>query len=245
MAFVFYHYSTFFLPHSMRRHNGISLPTVLSKLGRLYDPPQSFLDFRTPLDLLVAVILSAQCTDAMVNRITKETLYSKYRTAQDYLAVPRAELEQDIRRSGHFRSKAKYIQETCAMLLKKHGGEVPRTMEELVELRGVGRKTASVVLSAAFGINAGIAVDTHVQRLSQRLGLSTHNDPIKIELDLMEAAPRKRWRDVTVLLISHGRAVCTARGRKCGACVFKDNCPSSLTRGKPDLAKPKKARKSV
>lgn len=224
----------------MRRRSGIPLPTVLSKLGRLYDPPRTFLEFRTPLDLLVAVILSAQCTDAMVNRITKETLYAKYKTCQDYLAVSRSELERDIRRSGHFRNKAKYIQETCRILLKKHGGEIPKTMEELVELRGVGRKTASVVLSAAFGINAGIAVDTHVQRLSQRLGLSTHSDPIKIELDLIAAAPRKRWRDVTVLLISHGRAVCTARSRKCGACVFKNDCPSSLVLGMPDRAKAKK-----
>lgn len=212
---------------------------MLAKLSRLYDPPRTFLEFRTPLDLLVAVILSAQCTDAMVNRITKETLYAKYKTCDDYLRVSRGELGQDIRRSGHFRSKAKYIQETCQILLKKHGGDVPKTMEELVELRGVGRKTASVVMSAAFGINAGIAVDTHVQRLAQRIGLSTHHDPTKIELDLMAAAPKKRWRDVTVLLISHGRAVCTARGRKCGACVFQNECPSSITRRKPDLAKPK------
>lgn len=222
----------------MRRKDGIPLAKVMVKLDRLYDPPRTFLDFRTPLDLLVAVMLSAQCTDLMVNRITKETLYAKYNTCEDYLRVSRSELEQDIRRSGHFRSKATYIQETCQILLKKHGGEVPRTMEELVELRGVGRKTASVVLSAAFGINAGIAVDTHVMRLSQRLGLSTHHDPIKIELDLIEAAPRKRWRDVTVLLISHGRAICTARNRKCGACVLKNECPSSLVLGKPDLAKP-------
>ncbi len=224
----------------MRRRKGIPLPMVLSTLDRLYDPPLTFLEYRTPLDLLIAVILSAQCTDVMINRITKETLYPKYRTAHDYLAVPREELERDIRRSGHFRVKAAYIQETCQILLKKHGGEVPRTMEELTELRGVGRKTASVVLSAAFGINAGIAVDTHVIRLAQRLGLSTHHDPIKIELDLMDAAPRKRWRDVTVLLISHGRAVCTARGRKCGGCVFKDECPSSLMRRKSDRAKSKK-----
>lgn len=216
---------------------------MLSKLDRSYDPPCTFLEFRTPLDLLVAVILSAQCTDAMVNRITKETLYAKYKKAEDYLAVPRGELERDIRRSGHFRSKAKYIQETCQILIEKHGGDVPRTMEELVELRGVGRKTASVVLSAAFGINAGIAVDTHVQRLAQRIGLSAHHDPKKIELDLMAAAPQKRWRDVTVLLISHGRAVCTARGRKCGACVLKGDCPSSSVLGKADRAKPKKAKK--
>lgn len=216
---------------------------VLADLKRLYAPPKTFLEFRTPLDLLVAVILSAQCTDAMVNRITKETLYPKYKTPEDYLGVPRPELEQDIRRSGHYRAKAAYIQETCAMLLEKHGGKVPETMEELTALRGVGRKTASVVLSAAFGKNEGIAVDTHVQRLAQRLGLTAHSDPKKIELDLMEAAPRKRWRDVTVLLISHGRAICTARNRKCGACVFKDRCPSSLVLGKADLAKPKKAKK--
>lgn len=225
----------------MRRKDGIPLATVLKELGRAYDPPRTFLEYRTPLDLLVAVILSAQCTDAMVNRITKETLYAKYKTCEDYLAVSRGELERDIRRSGHYRSKAKYIQETCQILLKKHGGQVPKTMEALVELRGVGRKTASVVMSAAFGINAGIAVDTHVQRLSQRLGLSTHHNPIKIELDLMEAAPRKRWRDVTVLLISHGRAVCTARNRKCGGCVFKNTCPSSLILGKADAAKPKRS----
>lgn len=216
---------------------------MLRDLDRLYDPPKTFLHFRTPLDLLVAVILSAQCTDAMVNRITEEILYPKYATPKDYLKVPREELERDIRRSGHYRAKAAYIQETCAILLEKHGGNVPETMEELVELRGVGRKTASVVLSAAFGKNEGIAVDTHVQRLSQRIGLSTESDPKKIELDLMAAAPRKQWRDVTVLLISHGRAVCTALRRKCGACVFKDRCPSSLVLGKPDLAKPKRAAK--
>lgn len=224
----------------MRRKDGIPLGTVLQKLDRLYDPPRTFLTYRTPLDLLVAVILSAQCTDAMVNKITEEVLYKKYKTCDDYLHVFRQELEQDIRRSGHYHAKAMYIQETCALLLQHHGGEVPRTMEELTALRGVGRKTASVVLSAAFGINAGIAVDTHVQRLSQRLGLSTHHDPIKIELDLIDAVPRKQWRDVTVLLISHGRAVCTALHRTCGACVFKNECPSSLVLGKPDLAKPKK-----
>ena len=224
----------------MHRKNGVPLADVLSELKRLYDPPRTFLDFRTPLDLLVAVILSAQCTDLMVNRITKETLYPKYRTAGDYLKVPPAELEQDIRRSGHYKAKTKYIQETCRLLLERHGGEVPQSMEELTALPGVGRKTASVVLSAAFGKNEGIAVDTHVQRLSQRLGLSDQHDPKKIELDLIKAAPRKRWRDVTVLLISHGRAICTARNRKCEACVFKDRCPSSLVLGKQDLAKPKR-----
>lgn len=226
----------------MRRKDGIPLADVLKTLDRLYDPPKTFLHYRTPLDLLVAVILSAQCTDARVNIVTETILYPKYKTAQDYLDVSRPELERDIHSCGTFRMKAKSIQETCAVLVAKHGGDVPDTMDELLELRGVGRKTASVILSAAFGKNVGIAVDTHVQRLAQRLGLSTHHDPKKIELDLMEAAPAKRWRDVTVLLISHGRAVCVARGRKCGACVFKDRCPSSLVLGKKDLAKPKKGK---
>ncbi len=224
----------------MRRRNGIPLPTVLAKLGCLYDPPKTFLHFRTPLDLLVAVILSAQCTDARVNIVTKEILYPKYKTARDYLNVSRPELERDIHSCGTYRMKARSIQETCAVLVAKHGGNVPDTMEDLLGLRGVGRKTASVILSAAFRKNVGIAVDTHVQRLAQRLGLSNQHDPKKIELDLMEAAPKERWRDVTVLLISHGRAVCTARGRKCGACVFKNDCPSSLVLGKADRAKPKR-----
>lgn len=210
---------------------------VLRKLTDLYDPPKTFLQFRTPLDLLVAVILSAQCTDARVNIVTETILYPKYKTARDYLAVPREELERDVHSCGTYRMKAKHIQETCRMLIERHGGDVPRTMEELTALPGVGRKTANVILSAAFGIQSGIAVDTHVQRVAQRLGLSTHSDPGKIELDLMGQAPRARWRSVTTLLISHGRAVCMARGRRCGACVFKRLCPSSLTRGKSDLAK--------
>ena len=214
---------------------------VLKDLGKLYKPPKTFLHFRTPLDLLVAVILSAQCTDARVNIVTETILYPKYKTPEDYVKVPRNELEADIQSCGTFRNKARFIQETCTMLIERHDGKVPKTMEELTALQGVGRKTASVILSAAFDLNLGIAVDTHVQRLAQRLGLSDKSDPIKIELDLMTQAPKKRWRDVTVLLISHGRAVCTARGRKCGACVFKKDCPSSLVMGRSDKAKPKKS----
>ena len=222
----------------MRRKDAPSLTAVMKTLGALYRPPKTFLHFRTPLDLLVAVILSAQCTDARVNVVTEAILYPKYKTAKDYLRVPREELERDVHSCGTFRMKAKHIQETCAMLLENHGGEVPRTMAELTMLKGVGRKTANVILSAAFGINKGIAVDTHVQRVAQRLGLSTHSDPGKIELDLIAGkVPPAQWREVTTLLISHGRAVCTARGRKCGACVFKDDCPSSHTTGKRDLAK--------
>lgn len=213
------------------------MATVLKALGTLYSPPKTFLEFRTPLDLLVAVILSAQCTDARVNVVTKTILYPKYRTAKDYLRVSREELEHDVHSCGTYRMKAKHIQETCAMLLEKHQGEVPRTMEELILLKGVGRKTANVILSAAFGINVGIAVDTHVLRVAQRLGLSNQSDPVKIELDLMPQAPKKEWRRVTTLLISHGRAVCTARSRRCGACVFKNTCPSSLLQGKRDLAR--------
>jgi endonuclease III len=228
----------------MRRKDGLRLKTVLDELGAIYKPPKTFLHYRTPLDLLVAVILSAQCTDARVNIVTETILYPKYKTAKDYVSVKREQLERDIQSCGTFRMKAKSIQGACHILLQKHGGEVPRTMEELIELPGVGRKTANVILSAAFGINAGIAVDTHVQRLAQRLGLSTHDDPTKIELDLMPEAPRAQWRRVTTLLISHGRAVCTARNRDCPGCVFKDRCPSSLVLGKKDLAKPKMKRVS-
>ncbi len=228
----------------MPRSTPLTLPVVLAELGKLYKPPKTFLHYRTPLDLLLATILSAQCTDARVNIVTETILYPKYKTAEDYVRVSRQELEKDIRSCGSYHQKARSIQETCHMLLQKHGGEVPRTMEELIELRGVGRKTASVVLSAAFGINVGIAVDTHVQRLSQRLGLSKYSDPGKIELDLMENAPKAQWRRVTTLLISHGRAVCTARNRDCPGCIFKDRCPSSLVLGRKDQAKPKSKKRS-
>lgn len=217
------------------------MAAVLTKLSKIYTPPKTFLHYRTPVDLLVAVILSAQCTDARVNIVTETILYPKYKRPEDYLKVPVHELEDDIHSCGTFRMKAKSIRGMCQMLIDKHDGKVPDTMEELLELPGVGRKTASVILSAVFNKNLGIAVDTHVQRLSQRLGLSTHHDPKKIELDLMDQAPVKRWRDVTTLLISHGRAVCTARGRKCGACVFKKECPSSLVMGRSDKAAPKKS----
>lgn len=220
---------------------------VLGNLSKLYHPPKTFLHFRTPVDLLVAVILSAQCTDARVNIVTEKILYPKYKTAKDYVSVPREELENDIHSCGTYHMKAISIQTACASLIEKHGGNVPDTMEELIELRGVGRKTANVILSAVFNKNEGIAVDTHVQRVAQRLGLTTHSDPKKIELDLMEQAPKKEWRRVTTLLISHGRAVCIARGRKCGACVFKKACPSSLVMHRPDLAKakPKKMSRKI
>jgi len=213
---------------------------VLKELSRIYKPPKTFLHYRTPVDLMVAVILSAQCTDARVNIVTETILYPKYKTSEDYVKVLRNELEDDIHSCGTFRMKAQSIQEACAMLIGDFDGEMPKTIAELTRMRGVGRKTASVLLSALFGINEGIAVDTHVQRLAQRLGLSGHSDVKKIELDLMAQAPQKRWRDVTTLLISHGRAVCTARGRKCGACVFTKECPSSMIEGRSDRVKTKK-----
>lgn len=237
LFFLFRNFLPDILP-GMRRKDGIPLDTVIGTLEGLHKPPKTFLQFRTPLDLLVAVILSAQCTDARVNIVTETILYPKYKKAEDYLSVPREELEKDVHSCGSYRQKARAIQETCAMLVEKHGGAVPRTMDELTALRGVGRKTASVVLSAAYGINAGIAVDTHVFRVSRRLGISDGKDPATVEADLMAAAERERWRDVTVLLISHGRALCTALRRKCEACPFRSACPSSLTRGKKDLGKP-------
>lgn len=211
----------------------LSAPTILKALKKLYNPPRTFLQWRTPLDLLVVTILSAQCTDKRVNLVSR-TLFKKYRTAADYLSVPHYALEQDIRTCGFFRSKARYIQGMCRMLTEKHRGKVPQTMDELTALPGVGRKTAAIILWAAFGKNEGIAVDTHVMRLAQRLGLSRHKDPKKIELDLMQKFPRKEWGHLTTLLISHGRSVCIARNRGCDRCVFKKKCPSSSVMGRKD-----------
>ena len=209
---------------------------VLRELRKLYHPPKTFLRFRTPLDLLVATVLSAQCTDVRVNLVTKTILYPKYRTARDYLNVSRRGLERDIRTCGFYRTKAKHIQAMCRLLVARFHGKVPQTMEELTELPGVGRKTAAIILSVAFGKNEGVACDTHVIRLSRRLGLTRHRDPQKIELDLMRLLPRRQWGVINPLLISHGRAVCTARSRACDRCVFREQCPSSLAMGRPDLA---------
>lgn len=213
----------------------IPLITVLRSLSKLYDPPKTFLHFRTPFDLLIVTILSAQCTDKRVNEVSK-TLFRKYSKPEDYLKVSSRELEQDIHSCGTFRNKARFIQELCRILLSKHGGNVPETLEELVALPGVGRKTASVILSAAFGKNESIAVDTHVLRVSLRLGLTEKKNPGKVADDLQSQVPRKEWGRVTTLLISHGRAVCTARNRQCTKCVFQKTCPSSLVLGKRDRA---------
>lgn len=223
--------------------SAIPLETALKTLRETYKPPRTFLHFRTPLDLLVATILSAQCTDKRVNIVT-QTLYRKYQTPQDYVNVSRQELEDDIHSCGTYRNKARYLQEMCGMLIDKHQGHVPQTMEELTELPGVGRKTAAIILWACFGKNEGIAVDTHVLRVSKRLGLTTHTEQGKVERDLMKGLPSKDWGYLTTLLISHGRAVCTARNRACDKCVFQKDCPSSRTRNLPDLAKQDKKSKS-
>lgn len=215
---------------------GITLETILQRLARTYRPPRTFLRWRSPLDLLVVTILSAQCMDKKVNEVSK-ALFRKYRTAKDYVKVQRAELEQDIHSTGFYRTKARHIQELCHILLQKYGGKVPNSMEELVQFPGVGRKTAAIILYAVFNKNEGIACDTHVIRLARRLGLTKEKTQDKIEKDLMKQVPRRHWGRVTPLLISHGRAVCTAKDRKCGKCIFAKECPSSLVLGRPDLAK--------
>lgn len=201
--------------------------TVITELKKLYNPPKTFLQYRTPLDLTIATVLSAQCTDDRVNFVTKNILYPKYKTPEDYLAVSREQIEEDIHSCGTYRNKAKYIQQMCRMLLDDFGGTVPETMNDLVKLPGVGRKTAAIIAHAAFGNTEAIAVDTHVMRLAKRLGLTTHGNPDQISLDLMEQTPKKDWGIFTTLLISHGRAVCTARKPKCRECIFQKECPSS------------------
>lgn len=186
------------------------------------------LRWETPLDLLVATILSAQSTDIKVNEVT-EGLFKKYRTAEDYTHAPREELEEDIRSTGFYRQKAKFIQEACQALVELHGGEVPQSMEEITGLKGVARKTANIVLGNAFGIVEGIAVDTHVMRLSKRLGLTTQRYREKIERDLMEIVPRPKWFRFSNLLIEHGRRVCQAKKPDCAGCVLKELCPSAFT----------------
>jgi endonuclease-3 len=201
---------------------------VLPALKRTYPAAKFSLDHAGPLELLVATILSAQCTDERVNLVTKN-LFKKYRTARDYAAAPEGELERDIQSCGFFNAKARSIRGMAAALLERHGGEVPRTMDELTQLAGVGRKTANVVLGNAFGINVGVTVDTHVTRLSQRLGLTKHTDAVKIEQDLIPIVPRHDWALWSHLLIYHGRAICQARKPKCAECVLREWCPSAGT----------------
>jgi endonuclease-3 len=199
---------------------------IIAGLQKTYPDAHCELNFSNPLELLIAVILSAQCTDKRVNLVTAE-LFRKYRTAPDYANADRAELEQTIKSTGFFRNKAKNIQACCRKLVELHGGQLPRTMEELTHLDGVGRKTANVVLGNAFNTNVGVVVDTHVTRLANRLGLTRHTNADKIEQDLMPLVPQDQWTMFSHWLIWHGRRRCFARKPDCDGCEIARVCPSA------------------
>jgi endonuclease-3 len=197
---------------------------ILSALKRVYPDAHCELNFSNPLQLLIATILSAQCTDKRVNLVTAE-LFKKYRRAQDFAAAPLAEIEAAVKSTGFFRNKAKNIQACCAALVERFDGEVPRTMDELHALAGVGRKTANVVLGNAFDINVGVVVDTHVTRLSNRLGLAKGTDAVKLEQELMKLVPQNDWSLFSHWLIWHGRRRCAARKPDCANCEIQKLCP--------------------
>jgi endonuclease III len=214
--------------HEARRRVGPKkqrVRPIVERLAAEHADAAIALRFRSPLELLVSVMLSAQTTDVNVNRVT-ETLFEKYTRPEDYLAVPQEELERDIFATGFYRQKAKSLRGTMRMLLEEYDGEVPQRLVELVRLPGVARKTANVV-SSELGNPEGIVVDTHVRRLSQRLGFTKQEDPVKIERDLVKLVPREDWARLPHLLIWHGRRVCIARRPQCDDCVINDLCPSS------------------
>jgi len=203
---------------------------IITVLKNEYPGIKISLDHSNPLELLIATILSAQCTDKRVNEVTK-ILFKKYRTPHDYIRTTKEELEKDIYSTGFYRNKAKNIKELCKILVNEYDSKVPDTMEDLLKLPGVARKTANIVLSGAFGKIEGIAVDTHVKRVSARLGLTANTNPDKIEKDLMEIIPRNNWNIFALLLINHGRKVCVARKPLCGECVLNKLCPAAFTFG--------------
>jgi len=200
---------------------------IISRLKKEFPEARTALVFSDPLQLLVSTILSAQCTDVRVNIVTP-ALFVKYRQAKDFAAADRNELEAEIKSTGFYRMKAKHIMEASSAIVNRFYGQVPQTLEELMSLPGVGRKTANCVLGGAFGIQSGIVVDTHVIRLSNRLGLTKNESPDKIEQDLIKLVPRKEWYRFSNLLILHGRKTCKARRPLCEQCVLSDDCPSSL-----------------
>ncbi len=201
---------------------------IIRLLEGVHPDAKIALNFSNPLELLVATMLSAQCTDERVNEVTK-SLFKKYRRAEDYARADLKELEKDIRPTGFYHNKARNLKATCQILVERFNSEVPRTMEEMLTLPGVARKTANIVLSTAYGVIEGIAVDTHVRRVAKRLGLTDQEDPNKIERDLMEVVPRSQWPRFTDLLIFHGRRICMAKKPKCGICVLNKICPSAFT----------------
>lgn len=202
--------------------------TIVQTLKHAYPKAHIILRYSTPWELLVAVMLSAQCTDVTVNKVT-EKLFAKYKTLDEYVHADRAEFKKDIKSTGFYHTKAKNVLGAAKLIKMKYNATVPNTMEELLTVPGVGRKTANVVLGNAYGIVVGIAVDTHVLRLSRRLHLvdPSSTDPVKVERELMESIPKKDWFDVTYLLIDHGRAVCKAKNPDCAACAVNKLCPSS------------------
>jgi endonuclease-3 len=200
---------------------------IIELLEKQYPAAKTALNYSNPLEILVATMLSAQTTDERVNTVTKN-LFKKYRTPEDYANADIKDLEQDIRSTGFYHNKAKNLQNCCKLLVEKFHSQVPKTMDELIELPGVARKTANIVLYNAYGTTVGIAVDTHVRRVSQRLGIAEHDDPVKIEQDLMQITPKTKWMELTDLLIFHGRQVCIARKPKCEICVLNKICPCAF-----------------
>jgi len=212
------------MPRESQQQKAVRTGNIIAVLRATYPDAHCELNYTNPLELLIATILSAQCTDKRVNIVTKE-LFAKYRSARDYANADLKALENDVKTTGFFRNKAKNIQACCRALVEKHGSEVPRTMDELTALGGVGRKTANVVLGNAFNINVGVVVDTHVARLSHRLGLTRETTPEKIEEDLQKLVPQDQWCLFSHLLIWHGRRRCLARLPDCPRCEVKDLCP--------------------
>jgi len=212
------------MPRQSQSSRAARAEAVVAGLAQAYPEAHCELNHGNPLELLVATILSAQCTDKRVNLVT-EKLFQKYRSASDYARARLSELEQAIKTAGFYRNKARNIKACCQAIVEKHGGEVPHTMEELIELGGVGRKTANVVLGNAFGINLGVVVDTHVARLAHRLGFTKQADAGRIERDLMELVPREQWTWFSHLLIWHGRRRCYARKPDCSNCEIRSLCP--------------------
>jgi endonuclease-3 len=213
------------MPRETRAAQLARTQDIIAGLKRTYPDAHCELNYRNPLELLIATILSAQCTDKQVNLVTAE-LFQKYRRPEDYANATQEQLEAEVRRIGFFRNKAKNIRACCQKLIERHGGEVPRSMDELTALDGVGRKTANVVLGNAFGINIGVVVDTHVARLSQRLGLTRETTPEKIEQDLLKLVPQPEWTLFSHWLIWHGRRRCSARKPDCAGCEIAALCPS-------------------
>jgi len=206
---------------------GRRIKPIIRLLRKHYPRARTALEFADPLQILVATVLAAQCTDERVNKVTP-ALFRKYPTAAAFARADRSELEQEIRSTGFFRNKAKNIIGAARRIVEAYGGAVPESMEELVTLPGVARKTANIVLSAGYGKAEGIAVDTHAGRLSRRLGLSRQEDPVKVERDLMALLPKEDWLDFNFLLVEHGRAVCQARRPKCPGCFLRKICPSAV-----------------